>query len=131
MRTRLHADPNGHYVHSAILDSCRRNAGKTALIDTSLDPARRISYGEYGALVEAAARGLVAAGLRPGEVLGIFLPNSWEFCVAYHAATLAGAIPTVINPSYRQRELHYQLENSGAALLITDGALISGISLSD
>ena len=129
MRTRLYADPAGHYVHSLVLESCRRNGQKIALIDTSLDPPRRISYAEYGELVETAARGMAAAGLRPGEVVGIFLPNSWEFCVAYHAATLAGAIPTVINPSYRQRELHHQLENSGAALLISDGALISGISL--
>jgi long-chain acyl-CoA synthetase len=129
MRTRLHADPAGVFVHSAVLASCRRNREKIALIDTSLSPTRRISYAEYGSLVETAARGLVAAGLHPDEIIAIFLPNSWEFCVAYHAATLAGAVPTVVNPSYRQRELHYQLNNSGAAFLITDGSLISGIPL--
>ena len=66
------------------------------------------------------ARGFVAAGLKPGEVIAIFLPNSWEFAIAYHAATLAGGIPTLLNPSYREREIRYQLENSGAVFLITD-----------
>jgi acyl-CoA synthetase (AMP-forming)/AMP-acid ligase II len=65
----------------------------------------------------------------PGERIATYLPNCWEFCVAYHASTLAGAIPTPLNPSYREREVRYQLENSGAALLITDGQLIQGMNL--
>jgi long-chain acyl-CoA synthetase len=100
---------------------------KTALIDTSCN--RRISYAEYGEILETLARGFVAAGLKPGEVVGIYLPSSWEFAAAYHAATLAGGVPTLLNPSYREREVRYQLENSGATLLITDGPLINGMSL--
>ena len=100
---------------------------KTALVDTSC--GRRLTYAEYGETVEALARGLVAAGLRPGEVVAIFLANSWEFCAAYHAATLAGGIPTLLNPTYREREVRHQLGNSGAALLITDGTNIGGVDL--
>ena len=81
-------------------------------------------------MVELAARGLVAAGVRPGEMIGIYLPNCWEFGVAYHAATLAGAIPTTLNPTYREREVHYQLETGDAVALISDGALLTGIDLS-
>ena len=80
--------------------------------------------------MELAARGFVAHGLQPGDIVAIFLANSWEFCVAYHAATLAGGIPTLLNPTYREREVRYQLENSGAAFLVTDGLSISGINLS-
>ena len=65
----------------------------------------------------------------PGEVVAIFLPNSWEFCTAFHAIQLAGAIPTLLNPTYREREVRYQLENSGAVALITDGGNIEGIHL--
>jgi acyl-CoA synthetase (AMP-forming)/AMP-acid ligase II len=81
-------------------------------------------------MVETLARGLVAAGLKPGEVVAIFLPNSWEFCAAYHAATLAGGIPTLLNPTYREREVRHQLGNSGAALIVTDGTNIEGVNLS-
>ncbi|MGA2903498.1 MAG: AMP-binding protein [Candidatus Korobacteraceae bacterium] len=129
LRTQLFADPEGKFVHDVVLDSCRRHPSKIAIVDTSCVPARRITYAAYGKMVERAARGLVAAGIRPGETIGIFLPNCWEFGVAYHAATLAGAIPTTLNPTYREREVHYQLENSDAVALITDGALLAGISL--
>jgi len=127
LRTQLYADPHNHFLHDLVLDSCRRNAQKTALVDTSC--ARRLTYAEYAEAVEAAARGLIAAGLQPGDVLAIFLPNSWEFCVTLHAAQLAGAIPTLLNPTYREREVRYQLENSGARVLVTDGANMEGISL--
>src|SRR5713101_6930215 len=129
LRTELYADPDNVFVHDAILASCRRHAEKTALVDASC--RRRLSYAEYGETVEALARGLVAAGLKPGEVVGIFLCNSWEFCAAYHAATLAGAIPTLLNPMYREREVRHQLGNSGAVVLITDRANIEGIDLSE
>ena len=128
LRTELYADPHGRFVHDVILDSCHRFPNKTAIVDSSC--GRRLSYAEYGEMVENLARGLVAAGLKPGEILAIYLANSWEFCAAYHAATLAGAVPTLLNPTYREREARYQLENSGAAMLITDGPNIQGINLS-
>ncbi len=132
LRTHLYADPQGRFVHDVILESCARFPNKTAIIDSSCDETsrgRRITYAEYGELVERLARGLVGAGLVPGEVVAIFLPNGWQFCAVYHAVTLAGAIPTLLNPSYREREVRYQLENSGAAFLITDGCLLQGIDL--
>ena len=126
-RTQLYADPHNLFLHDLVLDACRRHGTKTALVDTS--NGRRLSYAEYGELVESLARGMIAAGVGPGEVIAIFLPNCWEFCVAYHAATLAGAIPTLLNPTYREREVQYQLENSGAVILISNAPNLAGIHL--
>jgi len=128
LRTQLYADPSNVFLHDLILASCRRHAGKTAVVDASC--GRRLSYAEYGEGVERLAHGLVAAGMKAGEIVAIFLPNSWEFCIAYHAITLGGGIPTLLNPTYREREVRYQLENSGAVLLITDGPNMDGINLS-
>jgi len=127
LRSRLYADPHSLFLHDLVLDSCRRQPAKTALVDASC--GRRFTYAEYGEAVESVARGLIAAGVKPGDVVAIFLPNSWEFCTAFHATQLAGAIPTLLNPTYREREVRYQLENSGAVLLITDGANLEGIHL--
>jgi long-chain acyl-CoA synthetase len=127
LRDRLYADPEGLFLHDVILASCRRQGEKTAIVDTSC--GRRVSYAEYGALVEALARGLVGAGLQPGEVVAIFLSNSWEYCAAYHAATLAGGFPTLMNPTYREREVRFQLENSGAAVLVSDGPFLKDMNL--
>ena len=127
LRTQLHADPSGLFLHDLILSSCRRFPQKTALIDSSSN--RRFSYAEYGETVEQLARGFVAAGLQPGDIVAIFLPNSWEFAATYHATTLAGGVPTLLNPTYREREVRYQLENSEAAFLVTDGAVLGDINL--
>jgi long-chain acyl-CoA synthetase len=127
LRTQLYADPHNLFLHNLVLDSCHRNPQKTALVDASC--GRRLTYSEYGETVESVARGLISNGVKPGDVVAIFLANSWEFCVAFHAAQLAGAIPTLLNPTYREREVRYQLENSGASVLITDGANLQGINL--
>ena len=124
-RTQLYADPSNRFVHELILESCRRFASRTAIVDSSC--GRRISYAEYGEIVEALARGFITAGVKPGEIVAIFLQNSWEFCAAYHAATLAGAVPTLLNPTYREREVRYQLEDSDVVLLISDGPQLEGI----
>ena len=128
LRTELYANPNNLFVHDLVLESCRQNASKTALVDSSC--GRRLTYAEYGEIVESLSRGLICTGVHAGEVVAIFLANSWEFAAAYHAVTLAGAIPTLLNPTYREREVRYQLENSGAVFLISDGCNLEGIDLS-
>ena len=127
LRTQLYADPDNHFLPDLVLESCRRHATKTAIVDTSC--GRRLTYAQYGETVEDLARGFIGAGVKPGQVVAIFLANSWEFCAAFHASQLAGAIPTLLNPTYREREVRYQLENSGAVLLITDSPFIEGINL--
>jgi acyl-CoA synthetase (AMP-forming)/AMP-acid ligase II len=127
LRTQLYADPHNLFVHDLILESCRRHAHKTALVDISC--GRRLNYAEYGETIESLARGLIAAGVNAGEVVAIFLANSWEFAVAYHSITLAGAIPTLLNPTYREREVRYQMENSGAVILISDAQNLEDINL--
>ena len=129
-RTRLYADPEGKFVHNVVLEECRKRGEKTAIVDTSWTPYRRVTYAEYGDLVERTASGFVAAGVRPGDMIGIYLPNCWEFGVAFHAAMLAGATPTTMNPTYRDREVHYQMETSEAVALVSDGPLLQGINLS-
>ncbi len=130
LRTQLYDNPEGKFIHDVVLESCRRNGRKLAIVDTSCTPARKVTYAAYGELVERVARGLISSGISPGDLIGIYLPNCWEYGIAFHAATLAGAVPTTMNPTYRQREVQYQLEISGAVALITDGALLEGISLS-
>lgn len=127
-RTQLYREPWGLFVHDLILEACQRFGEKTAVVDHSTTPPRLLSYAEYGQLVERLAAQL-SARFKPLEVIGIFLFNCWEFCISYHAATLAGCIPTLLNPSFREREVTHQLEDSGAVALITDAAHIKEINL--
>src|ERR1700732_3222044 len=59
LRTQLYADPNWRFVHDVVFESCRRNGGKTALIDTSCN--RRFTFGESCTLVAAPSNPLPPA----------------------------------------------------------------------
>src|SRR4051812_48681722 len=126
MRTLSHPYKNV-FLHSAVLAACARFPSNVAIID--MTNGRRVTYAEYGDLVTRIAHNFAALA-KPGSVVAIYLANSWEFAAAYHAATLAHCIPTPLNPSYREREVRYQLENSGAAMLISDGPNFHGMNLS-
>jgi 4-coumarate--CoA ligase len=90
---------------------------KPALIDGA--SGRVMTYGELEAAIRSLAGGLTAGGFGRGDVLALMAPNSPEYAVAFHGAALTGGSVTTINPAYTQAELHQQLADSGARILVT------------
>ncbi len=78
----------------------------------------RLTYRELAAEVELAARALLAAGVAHGDRVGIWAPNRVEWIVVQYATARIGAILVNINPSYRQHELDFALDQSGVSLLV-------------
>lgn len=70
------------------------------------------------------AGGLQAQGVGPGTVLAIMAPNLPDYATVFHAAALAGATVTTINPTYTAAEVAHQLKDSGAGLLVTIPAFL-------
>jgi long-chain acyl-CoA synthetase len=58
-------------------------------------------------------------GVRKGDVVAIYLPNSVQFLVAYYGILAAGATVTAISPLFVPREVAFQLKDSGAETIIT------------
>jgi fatty-acyl-CoA synthase len=77
----------------------------------------RATYGELYEEVERAARGLIANGVLPGDRVGIWAPNRYEWVVVQYAAARVGAILVTINPAYKASELSYALRTAGVSLL--------------
>ena len=74
----------------------------------------------YRELDEASARvaGLLRErGLKPGDRVGIMLPNVAEFPLVYYGVLRAGGIAVPMNPLLKQREVAYHLGDSGAGLI--------------
>ena len=46
-------------------------------------------------------------------------PNIPEYATVFHGAAWAGGTVTTINPTYTDREVHHQLVDSGASVLVT------------
>jgi fatty-acyl-CoA synthase len=78
----------------------------------------RLTYAELDERVDALARGLLGAGLRKGDRLGIWAPNCAEWVLVQYATAKAGIILVNVNPAYRTTELEYALRQSGCRMLI-------------
>ena len=63
-----------------------------------------------------------AAGLRPGGVLAIMLPNRVELITSMFAAWRLGAAVTPVNPALTAQEARYQIDDAGATLVVADDA---------
>src|SRR5438876_460040 len=78
----------------------------------------RLTYAELDEEVDRAARALLAAGLAPGDRLGIWSPNRAEWVLIQYATAKAGVILVNVNPAYRTSELEYALNQSGCRMLV-------------
>ena len=78
----------------------------------------RATYRELWDEVGLAARGLLARGVRPGDRVGIWAPNRYEWLVIQYATARIGAVLVTINPAYKAAELQYALAKTGVSLLV-------------
>ncbi|MAP03494.1 MAG: AMP-binding protein [Halieaceae bacterium] len=78
------------------------------------------TYGELQARVDRLATGLIHLGIKPGDRVGIWGPNSSEWVLVQLATAKIGAIMVCINPAYRLYELEYALNKVECKTLITD-----------
>ena len=67
--------------------------------------ARVITWSELDALTDHIAAGLIARGLKPGDIAGQMLRNTPEYLLAYFGCVKAGVIPVNVNYHYKTREL--------------------------
>ncbi|MGD6980225.1 MULTISPECIES: AMP-binding protein [Citricoccus] len=89
---------------------------RDALVE--VQTGRRWSYAEFAADVARLATGLLEAGIRTGDRVGIWAPNVAEWTLVQYATAQIGAILVNINPAYRRDELQYALTTSGIRTVI-------------
>ncbi|MBW1844359.1 MAG: o-succinylbenzoate--CoA ligase [Deltaproteobacteria bacterium] len=77
-----------------------------------------IDYRELARRVDETERGLGALGVASGDVVAVLLENGLAFAEILHAIAQRGAILLPLNARLTPRELAFQLEESGASILI-------------
>ncbi|WP_430784922.1 long-chain-fatty-acid--CoA ligase [Virgibacillus flavescens] len=77
-----------------------------------------MSYAELLKEAKQLACYFQSLGLEKGDRVAIMLPNCPQAVISYYAALLAGGIVVQTNPLYMERELEYQLNDSGATIII-------------
>ena len=78
-----------------------------------------MTWGEFGAEVDAASKGLLEIGVRPGVVVQLQLPNWRHFVVAAVACDRIGAVVNPVAPIFRHNEVSVMSELGRPLVVIT------------
>lgn len=101
-------------LHRFLIDSAERFPDQTAIVYFG----RRISYRELNELSDRFAAVLQGLGVEKGDRVAIMLPNVPQCVIGFYGALKAGAVVVYINPLYVERELAFQLADSGSKVLL-------------
>ncbi|MCW2612883.1 MAG: AMP-dependent Acyl-CoA synthetase and ligase [Cryptosporangiaceae bacterium] len=87
-----------------------------------------LTFAELDSASDAFATALLDRGFTAGERVALYLQNVPQFVIALVGAWKAGGIAVLINPMSRQRELTYQLGDSGATVLVCLESLYGSVA---
>jgi cyclohexanecarboxylate-CoA ligase len=86
------------------------------------EPVRH-TYAELELLSRRCAGALINLGIKPGDVVSVQLPNSWEFPVLVYGILRAGAVANPLVPIFRHRELAFILNRTASRILVVPDVL--------
>ncbi|UCG71854.1 MAG: AMP-binding protein [Chromatiales bacterium] len=110
----LELDPQRSLV-SMLEDACARFPDAPAFTNFG----RTITYAELDELSARFASALQnRLGLRKGDRVALMMPNLLQYPIALLGTLRAGLVVVNVNPLYTPRELHHQLDDSGARAIV-------------
>ncbi len=101
-------------VAAFLEQSCERYGDKTAFISLG----QSLSFKDLELHARAFAGWLQAQGIAPGTRVALMMPNLLQYPVAMFGVLRAGCVVVNCNPLYTPRELEYQLQDSGAEVIV-------------
>lgn len=112
---RMPASPDANTIPALLQDNAHRFGEQSALEDGTL----QLSWSELALACADATRAFVAAGVRPGDRVGIWAPNIGEWILAAVGLQGAGAVLVTLSTRLKGAEAAYTLRKSGARMLLT------------
>ncbi len=88
---------------------------------------RHFSFVEFDAAVNRVARLLVSHGIGKGDAVGLLMPNSPEYVIAYFACWKLGAIAGPINSLLKAHEIEFVISDSEAKALLVHSDFLPAI----
>lgn len=111
------------YHHLSLPQMFQNTVGRHPRLTALIYQGRHVTYAELQVLVRTFAITLTTLGVRKGDVVSIWLPNTVPTVVAYYAALTMGAVVVMCNPLSSDREIIQQMNDAGTKLLITQDIL--------
>ncbi len=88
-----------------------------------IEDEKIITYKELMSLVQSMSSFLLSQGIKKGDRVSIFLPNSIEFVAAFFSISNVGAVSVPINTSYKEQEVKFYAEHSRSTMIMTSREL--------
>ena len=79
----------------------------------------RWSFSEIRSHVDDLARGLIGAGVKPGDKVCLWMTNRPEWIYTFFAVAKIGAVLVPVNTRFRTSDMEYVLRQSDSSTLIT------------
>ena len=108
---------SGDWKNQTLLDHLEHWSAQRPDAIVTRDPTGAHTYAELSSDVETCARALVDLGVEPGDVVGIQLPNWYEWLVIHLGTIKAGAVTNGLIPIYRDREIGYMAKKASVSVL--------------
>jgi acyl-CoA synthetase (AMP-forming)/AMP-acid ligase II len=108
-------------VTQRLMGAAHAYGARTALAGSS--PEEQFSFADLASTVQRAAAGLAWRGLRPRDVVGVYVPDAICYILACHAISAAGGIPSPLSAELSVPEMAGQLADCGARMLLTSQPL--------
>jgi acyl-CoA synthetase (AMP-forming)/AMP-acid ligase II len=105
-------------------DYLRRRAAETPDKPALIFYGTVITYAELDRLSDNCAALLHSHGARPGDRVAVYLQSSPQFVIAFYGILKLGCVHVPVNPMFREHELEYELNDTGAEIIIAQDALI-------
>jgi acyl-CoA synthetase (AMP-forming)/AMP-acid ligase II len=112
----LAGDPSDERTTPRLALAAAERYGEASALE---DGDVRLSFRAFWREGLRAARAFLAAGLRPGDRVGVWAPNLWEWPVAVLGIHAAGGVLVPLNTRMKGAEAGYVLRKSGARILVT------------
>jgi acyl-CoA synthetase (AMP-forming)/AMP-acid ligase II len=112
-----------HTTLTELFDAVVDQAGE---VEAFVDGDRRITFAEWARAADGVATRLASMGVGPGDIVGIRLPSSIDYAIAYQAALRLGAVTSGMNPRLGVAETAHILDRTTPRVVVADDATLLG-----
>ncbi|MCI0486641.1 MAG: amino acid adenylation domain-containing protein, partial [Blastocatellia bacterium] len=111
--------PTGQCVHHLFEQQVKRTPDKAAVVFEG----EKLTYSQLNEKANRLANHLLRAGVGPDTLVGVCLERSLEMVIAIFGTLKAGGAYVPLDPAYPKDRLALMIEDSGAAVLLTQSHL--------
>lgn len=103
---------------STLLDDAAKKFPKKVMFDFM---GKKTTYRDIADMVDRAAKGFQELGVGPGVHVGLFLPNTPHYAIAFFGVLKAGGRVVNYSPLDAERELRHKVDDSQTQIMVTLG----------